>query len=135
MRWGDVVKAVMAETVADTVLTGIFTAAGIRKAGVHEWLVPSLEYTLISDTVTELWAPHVIQFDLFTESLEDLETAERQIGRLFNRERPQTIQGVYMWCTYIDGQDLIGPVRESHYGRALRYEFTPYRERRVEGIS
>ena len=133
MRWDDVLRAMAVALSGDTTLAGIF-GTSIRKAGTQEWAVPSLEWTLISTGgLTELWHPHVVQFDLFTESMADLASAERALWGLFQDENPQFVEGVYMWTTFLDSFDLAGPSREAYYSRGLRFQFQPYRQRMLRG--
>jgi hypothetical protein len=133
-RWYRVEPVIAAALAADGVIEGIFGGC-VRKAGVHNWSVPCVEYDTISGVETELWAPQVIQFNVYTESMGDLRTAERQIRRLFEQELPVRIGGVYMWAMYIDAANLEGPERQGYYARGLRFEFSPLRDRLAFGRS
>lgn len=137
MRWDAVSAAVFAALQGSTVLDGVYGTA-IRKAGVRKYEVPSLEYSMLSDSVSEIWAPHVFQFDQFCPSMEDLVASERELRRLFDFETPQWIEGVYMFAFYDEGGELEGPDRESAtdvFARAARFRFVPIRERLLEGRS
>jgi len=131
MRWDAVLQAVATTISADTTLLGVYGPTGMRKSGTAEFRVPVLEYTWILGSVNELWEPHVLQFDQFTQSVEALATSDRRLHSLFDHEEPRFIAGIYMWSMFEEGGDLDGPSREGVHSMASRFRFTPIRQRRL----
>lgn len=128
--WDRVISAAAALAVADPTLMGVYAAgAHVRLAGSGDHRVPLLEYTLIADGIEEQWAPHTIQFDQFTDTLEDLSASEAALRRLFHTELPEDIGGMMMWTEYRDGEPLASPSRDGYYGRAIRFRLTPLGDR------
>jgi hypothetical protein len=127
MMWDHVMERIVTLILADPVLAGIF-GDHLRMAGSGKSSVPSIEYTLITDTEGELWTPISIQFDLWTTSAVDSRTAERKLRGLLHHDLPQSIDGLTLWTTYTDGSPLATPDRSNFVGRALRFHFTPLRE-------
>lgn len=133
MRWHDVFWIIGQEVRDDMDLSGIFGNA-MRVQGTHEHIVPSLEWGLISDAGTELWEPCTIQFDLWTNTLEDLVLAEASLRALFDHNLPVTFEDksgardLVTWCEFQDGAELTSPDRSGYYGRAVRFQFTPLRD-------
>lgn len=129
MIWDDLIERIYAIIDADTVLKGLYGDA-MRMAGTAEHSIPSLEWTLITDRESELWAPHVIQFDQWSFNLEDVVTSERRLRALFHQDLPVLLGGdLLVWAEYQDGTVLAAPDRNGFAGRAVRFRFTPLRER------
>lgn len=140
MRWDAVLEAVGSVAASDATLVEVFTEDGIHLGGDTTPEEQELRYRLITDTEVEVWAPCVVQFDLWCTSMADLVRGERALRTLFGKEFPGVIGGVYMWSTYDDGAELgtvsgIGPDRLNLYGRATRFRFVPVRERQRAGRS
>ena len=133
MRWDDVVKSTVSVAAATSELQDIFRSpetgvVEIRLAGSKEHTVPCLDYTVVSDNIEdEIWAPCVVQWDMFCLRMEDLARAARVLDTLFNHDVPVTVAGVYMWSEFVDGQQLVAPDLHGYYGRGVRYRFTPIR--------
>lgn len=128
MRWDTTIRAVMAVVEADPELAALYGGA-VRLSGSSSIETPLLEFTLISDTEGEQWAPVVLQIDQWTETAEALRASERRLRQLFHLEVPALIGGVSMWAQYIDGDAIGAPNRDGFFGRAMRFQFTPLRER------
>jgi len=126
VRWDAVGAAASSTVVLDPVLAGLFGDA-IRMAGSGDHVVPLLEWSLIGDTETELWAPCTVQWDIWHREFASLRQAERRLRLLFHAELPVTIAGVGMWSQYVDGSVLASPARDNYFGRALRFQMTPLR--------
>jgi len=126
MRWSDVTLAVVTAVQADATLVSLF-GDNIRAKGQHEHRLPSLEYMLISTTLSEVMEPTVIQFDVFAETMVDLINAEQALLDLFDHELGVSIAGLSMLCSYIDGAPLDVPSSENTYARAARFAFEPVR--------
>lgn len=138
MRWDEVLSAIHAALEDESEITDVVGVGNIRTAGAREFVVPSLEVTVLSDDVTELWAPSDVQFDVFTRTMADLVTVERALRNLFDREGFVAIEGLPMWSFYLDGGPLEGPslnVEGGVFARALRFRFAPVRERLIQGRS
>lgn len=128
MRWDTTIRAVMAAVLADSALAAIYGGA-VRFSGSSSIAVPLLEFTLVSDTEGEQWAPVVLQLDQWVESADLLRESERRLRQLFHLEVPAEIGGVLMWAQYVDGDSIGAPNRDGFFGRAARFQFTPLRER------
>lgn len=134
MMWDRIMELVVAEIAADTVLSAIF-GDHIRQApSSGDMVIPGIEWTLIGDTENELWAPMIIQFDLWLSSAESMRQAERRLRQLYHRDVPRAIGDFQMWTTYSDGTILAVPDRANYSGRALRFQMTPLREQ-YAGVS
>jgi hypothetical protein len=127
MRWHDVIWAISRAAAEDPILQGLYGEA-IRMSGTQEHEVPSLEYQVISDTASELWEPVTVQWDQWTDSLNDLVISEAALRSLFDHAVPVTLEDVVMWAEFTDGAQLSVPDRAGFYGRAARFRFTPLRD-------
>jgi hypothetical protein len=131
MRWDDLVVAISAAAAADPVLASIYGET-IRAAGTAKHQVPALDYQLVSDSKEpDIWAPHVIQWDQWTDTLEQLMASERALMALFDREfdlLPASIGGVYFWSEYTEGAELVNADRAGYRGRAVRFRMTLVRD-------
>ncbi len=134
MRFDAVMQAVSDRMAGDAQLVSIFGTA-IRKSGRQAFAVPSLEYDLVTVAKPgELWAPCTIQFDAWTDTLDDTMTASNALFRLFDHDRVQVIEGVYMWAFVAEPSvTLEGPLRENQHGHASRYRFVPIRGKLLPG--
>lgn len=127
MKWDAVIRACREAVIAEPVLVGIY-GEDVRMHGAGSHTVPLLEMMLVSDGISEQWAPCAIQFSQWTIELPDLLASERQLRRLFHAELPATFGGMSMWAQYVDGGDLSVPERDGYYGRAIRFQLTPLTE-------
>lgn len=132
MMWDRVIEACRAVILADAALVAIY-ADRVRMATpsgtpfVPE--VPILEYSVIGDVERDQWAPTIIQFDQWAPDIDQAVASERRLRRIFNPELPQEFAGLFMWAQYVDGTILATPDRNGFSGRAVRFRFTPLRER------
>lgn len=132
MMWDRVIEACRATIVADDILGPIYgdrvrMASASATPFVPE--VPILEYSVIGDVERDQWAPTIIQFDQWAPDVEVAVASERRLRRIFNPELPQEFAGLFMWAQYVDGTVLATPDRNGFAGRAVRFRFTPLRER------
>lgn len=127
MMWDHVMAYVQSLLIADAVLEPLF-GTNVRKAGVSDLLIPSIEWTLLGDGESELWAPMLVQFDVWTSVAADARTAERRLRSLFHKDTSVTFDAYTVFTSYSDGADLATPDRANHVGRAVRFRFTPLRE-------
>lgn len=128
MKWHLVVDAVLAAILANGTLAGIF-GTRVRKNGPGPVQSPVLEWSLIGYTHEEQWEPCILQLDCWCNDELSLLQAEQTLLRLFNRELPESLGGVLMWQQFEDSDDLATPDRDGYYARALRFRFTPLRDR------
>jgi hypothetical protein len=128
MRWDNVAKATAAAAAADPTLAGIFGPTIRMSASAQTHVVPSLEYHLIADSASELWEPAVFQWDIWTDTMVELVTAERALRKLFDLRLPDLIEGVYMFAEFTEGFELVSPDLAGYFGRAVRFRFSPIRE-------
>lgn len=133
MRWHDVLWIIGQQVAADPDLLTIYGSA-MRMSGTQEHIVPSLEWFVVSDRASELWEPCSIQFDQWTDSLEDLVLSEAALRGIFDQAMPVTFtdpsggRDLVTWCEFTDGASLVGPDRPGYFGRAIRIDFTPLRD-------
>lgn len=128
MMWDHVLRRIHAVVQADAFLHSIYGDT-MRVAGTSEHIVPALEWSLISDAENELWAPCLIQFDQWHTDLATVANSERRLRSLFHQETPVMYGDILMWAQYEDGSVLASPDRHGFSGRAVRFRFTPLRER------
>lgn len=126
MMWDEVLERAFELIQNDSVLTEIFGPA-MRMAGSGAQQVPGLEYHLIGDTEGELWAPMIVQFDVWSEDMTVVTRAERRLRVMFHKDLPSTLGGLTMWMQFTDGQVLASPERSGFNGRAIRFTLTPLR--------
>lgn len=126
--WDLVMQHIKELIVTDDTLDSIF-GGNFRKAGVSDQAVPVIEWTLLTDLETELWAPMLVQFDCWTKRAEDTRRAERQLRGMFHQSTSFTFDGYTMFSEYADGSDLATPNKANYTGRGVRFRFTPLRQR------
>ncbi len=79
MRFDSVMQAVSKRAADDSVIQSIFGAT-VRLSGRQAFTVPSLEYLLVTVAKPgELWAPCTIQFDSWTDTLDDTMAAAKAL--------------------------------------------------------
>lgn len=138
MMWDRVIEAIRAAILADPVLSQIFGDAvrmATTSAEPFNPPAPLLEYTVLTDTEVEQWAPCLIQFDVWSPDVERMLAGERALRRLFTPTMPTSYGEVYMWSEYIDGAVLATPDRNGFNGRGLRFRFSPLREQYNPGLA
>lgn len=131
MMWDRVIERLRALMLVDGVLEPVF-GDNVRMAGSGASPSPKvsmIEYTLVADSEDELWAPCVIQFDVWAPTFDKVTIGERRLRQLFNPPLPIELEGVMMWAQYVEGNLLASPDRDGFSGRAVRFRFTPLRER------
>ena len=128
MMWDHVMESVKALITADPTLNAIF-GDNFRKSGpAVDLAVPIIEWTLLADTETELWAPMLIQFDCWTKTAADSRVAERRLRSLFMRTTSIVFDTYAMITEYADGADLAVPNRSGYVGRGVRFRMSPLRQ-------
>lgn len=127
MMWDAVLERAIARIKGNEVLAEIF-GDNVRMAGTGDLKVPSVEFTLLSDTNTELWTPILVQFDLWTDKAEENRRAERVMLSLFDLRVPGIWDEVMVMSDYVDGSMLATPARSGFTGRGLRFRISPLRQ-------
>lgn len=128
MKWHQVIDEMLTAILAESGLVGIYGTA-IRRAGSAPFMAPSLEWDLLGDTEGELWAPCIVQLDQWCTSQLALSQSEQRLRRMFHRELPTSYGSLLMWSEYEDGATLASPDRDGYFARAIRFRFTPLRDR------
>lgn len=128
MMWDEVMSRINTEILADSTLSTIF-GTEFKAAGTGVLSVPSLEWMLVGDREDELWAPMIVQFDIWVKTASSARVAERRLRELYHRDLPRYLGDIQMWTVYSDGSWLASPDRAQHTGRAVRFTFTPLREK------
>lgn len=131
MMWDHVMERAIAVIKADGIMDQV-VGNSIRMAGTGDLNNPVLEYFLITDLENELWAPFVVQLDLWTKSGQVNRDGERRLKQLFHRDVPYMLADIRMMSRYEDGSVLATPNRSGLHGRGLRFRFTPLREQYAE---
>lgn len=133
MNWDRVIEACSTVILADPILSSIYgtrVRMATPSAEVFDPPAPLLEYSVIGDAERgDQWAPTIIQFDQWAREVEVAIASERRLRRLFNPELPATYAGLFMFAQYVDGTILATPDRNGFVGRAVRFRFTPLRDR------
>lgn len=127
MMWDAVLERAIARIKGNATLAEIF-GDNVRMAGTGDLKVPSVEFTLLSDTNNELWAPILVQFDLWTDRAADNRQAERIVLSLFDLRVPGVWDDVMVMSDYVDGSTLASPARSGFSGRGLRFRISPLRQ-------
>lgn len=132
MMWDRIIEACRATILADAELSAIYgdrVRMATPSGEVFDPPAPLLEYSVIGDVERDQWAPTIIQFDQWARDVEVAVASERRLRRIFNPELPTSFAGLFMWAQYVDGTILATPDRNGFVGRAVRFRFTPLRER------
>lgn len=127
MMWDHVMEHMRLVLLADPVLDEIFHG-NYRKAGPSDLLNPVLEWTLLGDTETEVWAPMLVQFDMWTAKASDTRRAERRMRGMLHQGTSVLFDSYTMLSEYADGLDLATPNRSNFTGRGIRFRFSPLRQ-------
>lgn len=91
MKYDEVVAAIMTLLAADGTITGV-VGTNIREAGEADFVVPSLEWTLIVETpADEMYHRIQLQFDPFTRTSAQLVTLQGRLNQLFHQDREWTL--------------------------------------------
>lgn len=127
MMWDHVMETVKDLITAHPVLSTMF-GENFRRSGPTDQLVPVIEWTLLGDTESELWAPMLVQFDCWTDTAEDVRRAERLLRGMFHQQTSIIFDTYTMLTEYADGADLAVPNRAGYAGRGVRFRMTPLRQ-------
>lgn len=128
MKWAQVQALILDAIKEDAQFPSLYQS-NIRMGGTQKTVAPVLEMWVIGDGESELWSTVTIQFDQWCLTMDDLVKSEQRLRRKFHRDLPVLFDEVRMWCQYLDGASLASPDRDSYFARAIRFRFTPLRDR------
>ena len=132
MRWDAAVAAWLVPIAADSVVKGILgDVPEFNLAGERDFIVPSLEYTLISPAVPfrEVYWRTLVQLDFWTRSLADLTSLEEALVRLLHLQVPATIGSIPMWSQMLDGGGPLTGAADGHFGGSMDFHLIYLRAR------
>lgn len=132
MTWDDAVADWLSTVAADSVVTGLLgTDPEFNQAGEGDFVVPSLEYTLIdpASPFMEVYWRTLIQLDLWMETLADVLSLERAIVRLLHLDVPATLGTTPMWSQLQPGGGPLPGARDGVRGRSLDFHLIYLRDR------
>jgi hypothetical protein len=90
--------------------------------------VPSVEWLIVSDTLTEVFNPITLQLDYWARHPTQAATIERRLRNRLHRATRRTLEGMDMSTTYEDSLTLESPMPGVIH-RALRFRIEPVRQR------
>ncbi len=132
MRWDAAVAAWLAPVVADSVVQGILGVdAEFNMVGEGDFVVPSLQYTLVSPGVPhlEVYWRSLVQLDMWTKTLADVVTLEKALVRLLHLEVPASIGSIPMWSRKLgESKPLPGAV-DGVWSRSIDFHLIYLRDR------
>lgn len=128
MKWFQVIEEVQAVIMAESALTDIY-GDNVRMNGTATFQVPCLEMQIIGDVERETDNPILVQIDQWCRSMDELARSEQVLRRWFHVDVPRSFGGLMMWAEYEDGESLASPDRDNVFARAIRFRFTPLRDR------
>lgn len=129
MRWDTVVDAWLGLVTPDTDVRSVLgQSPEFYMVGERERAVPSLEYSLIANTESEIWEISDVQLDYFTRSIEDLVKLEKALRGLLHHDLSITVSGIELWSELTGGRPLQGP-SDGVLSRSLDFRLTYLRSK------
>ena len=132
MRWDAAVAAWLVPIAADSVIQGVLgTDPEFNLAGERTFVIPSLEYSLISPAVLfqEVYWRTLIQLDMWTKTLADLVALEKALVRLLHYDVPVSIGAIPMWSEMQPGGVALAGAQDGTFGRSIDFHLTYLRAR------
>lgn len=124
MRWDVAVAAWLVPVREDSVVQSLLgIVEEFNMAGEGDFVVPSLEYTLISPGVpfSEVYWRSLVQLDLWTKTLADVITLEKAIIRLLHLEVPASFGAVPMWSQMEGEPTPLAGAQDGVWGRSVDF--------------
>lgn len=90
--------------------------------------IPSVEWQLTDDVVTEVFNPLEVQFDYWANSMAQARAIEGRLRKLLHRDVRRTLGGINMSTLYVDSFTHEYP-QPGITHRSLRFRFEPVRRR------
>jgi hypothetical protein len=134
MRWDYFIEFWTARLLADPALVSVMGSASgwiYPAQSARPVTVPSVEYTLITDTESELFNPIGIQVDLWARGIKKAAQIERRIRVLTHGDTGQDLGGERVWMRYRDARTLDYPSDAGVIHRTLDFEFEAVRGKYV----
>lgn len=128
MNWWEVWTNVLAALEADADIAEVMGEA-IFLDGDRAIEIPCITALLVVNLEEEVYAPADWQFDLYTNSMDQLIQVEKAMMRLLGQPLPVTLEEAELSSEFIAGTLLRGPERDPYYRRTLEFRFTPVRSR------
>ncbi len=133
MRWDAAVAAWLVPVAADSVVQGILGVdPEFNMAGEGDFVVPSLEYTLLAPDIPhlEVYWRSLVQLDMWAKTIDDVVTLEKALVRLLHLEVPASIGSIPMWSRKVGGEStpLPGAV-DGVWRRSIDVQLTYLRDR------
>lgn len=128
MMWDDVMTRVLALLDTNATLHDLFGGKMRMVSEGSKLEVPSLEYTILTDTNAELFEPMLVQIDLWTLRADQNRLAERIVRNLLDQRTSVRWTDVVALSEFTDGAFLSTPDRAGFIGRGLRFRFTPLKQ-------
>lgn len=132
MNWGEVMGNAIVPMLEDdavligaTGLAGKYIFAGQASRPVR---IPSLEWVLIDDILTEVFNPMEVQFDYWAKNIEQAQVIEGRLRTLLHRDTRRVLAGINMSTLYLDSFTHEYP-QPGITHRSLRFRFEPVRVR------
>ena len=132
MTWDDAVADWLSVVAADSVVQDLLgTAPEFNLAGERDYVVPSLEYTLISPAVPfrEVFWRTLVQLDFWMSSLADLTSLEAALVRLLHHDVPVTLGTTKMWSQMIVGGTPLEGAKDGVFGRSMDFHLIYLQEK------
>lgn len=130
MRWTTDADTILAIIKADAGLGAIFGAGAnmaLYKAGERDFEVPSLEYSILSETpAAEVFERIRIQFDPFVRSEANLRTVHDRLYALFNQDREWSSGGTQFRSRFVGAYSV--PAAAGVYQGPLEFWFEVVRQ-------
>lgn len=133
MTWPEVMDVVVEMLETDSILIGATALSGkhIYAAQASRPVrIPSVEWLVIDDVLTEVFNPLEVQFDYWAKSTQQARVIESRLRSLLHRDVRRVLAGINMSTLYLDSftHEYSQP-GITH--RSLRFRFEPVRSRQA----
>ncbi len=127
MRWDVAVAAWLVPLTTDSDVTDLLGLdPQIDLVGERDFVVPSLEYTLVvpAQLFQEVYWRTLVQLDFWLETIPDLVKLEKALVRLLHFDTPTTFGAVPMWSEMIPGGGELPGSKHGVRGGSLDFNLT-----------
>lgn len=131
MMWDQIIERAIAKLKQNSTIVDLF-GDNIRMAGPGKLQVPSLEYTILTDIVSEVWTPILVQWDIWTDKAVDNRAIERIIRSLFDQRVPVIWDDLLISSDYVQGSHLATPDRANYIGRGLQFRMQALKQQHAQ---
>lgn len=127
MIWATVMPEVVRMLDTDTKMLSFLGGPHIYRNRTRATIqVPSVAYTVVSEIVTENYAPCVVQFDIWANTAELLADIQLRIFQILHHDLPVKYGELDTWSQYENSFEF-NEEDQSVLHRAVAYRFTPAR--------